>query len=41
MPLDTRAAFYDGTPVKTPAELTPRCSSDRCRGRTFTENLMA
>ncbi len=42
MPLDTRGDFYDGTPVKTPAELTAALLKRPVPLiRTFTENLMA
>ena len=42
MPLDTSGDYYDGTPVKTPAELT-RALMKRPVPlvRTFTENLLA
>jgi len=42
MPLDTRGDFYDGTPVKTPAELNAALLKRPVPlVRTFTENLMA
>ena len=42
MPLDTRGDFYDGTPVKTPAELNAALLKRPVPLlRTFTENLMA
>jgi cytochrome c551/c552 len=42
MPLDTKGIFYDGTPVKTPAELLGALMKRPVPlVRTFTENLMA
>ena len=42
VPLDTRGDFYDGTPVRTPAELSAvLLKRPLPLVRTFTENLMA